>query len=82
MDVQKSKNYVMGKESRTELGNLAIQWLNEVFLVENLEIEEAFIEKNKYRNIYEGYTWFSEGYPIGFDKKTFKSLSSWKGILL
>ena len=33
-------------------------WLREIFSVEKIEIENAFDMKNKYRNIYEGTTWF------------------------
>ena len=35
-----------------------MMWLREILSVENIEVENAFDMKNKYRNIYEGTTWY------------------------
>ena len=52
------KNRTIDKASRADLGDLAMMWLREIFSVENMEIENAFAMENKYRNIYQGTTWY------------------------
>jgi hypothetical protein len=63
-DILKSKNASIEKLVREELGKLSIQWLQDQFFIEDSDYENSFIQKRKYRNLYEGYTelmypWYS-----------------------
>lgn len=55
-DVEKSKTKIVDAESRGELGNLSITFWQDQFFVENTKVETSFVEENKYRNYYEGYS--------------------------
>ena len=55
-DVQKSKTAIIDAETREELGNLSVIFWQDQFFMENMEIDQSFIEKNKVRNYYEGMT--------------------------
>ena len=52
----KSKNTVIDKETREELGNLSVIFWQDQYFVENTEAETSFWEENKYRDHYEGFT--------------------------
>ena len=52
----KSKNTVIDKETREELGNLSVIFWQDQYFVENNEAETSFWEENKYGDYYEGFT--------------------------
>ena len=53
----KSKNTVIDKDTREELGNLSVIFWQDQYFVENTEAETSFWQENKYRDYYEGFTW-------------------------
>ena len=55
-DVEKSKDKIIDKKTREELGNLSTIFWQDHFFLENTNKETSFVEEEKYRNYYEGYT--------------------------
>ena len=53
------------KVEREELGNLSVLFWQDYYFMENVKVEKAFIEEQKYRNFYEGYSTLS--YPAYTD---------------
>ena len=56
MDIENSRNKTIAKEVREELGNLSVIFWQDQYFVENYEVDISFVEKNKYRDYYHGYT--------------------------
>ena len=42
--------------TREELGNLSVIFWQDQYFMDNMKVEKAFIENQKYRNMYEGYS--------------------------
>ena len=66
-DVEKSEDKIVDTKTREELGNLSVIFWQDHFFVENTQVETSFVEDNKYRNIYEGYTFLMFPYYDLFD---------------
>ena len=55
-DVLQSKNVSIAKLFREELVHLAVPWLEDLSFIGHMENVNSFVEKRKYRNLYEGYS--------------------------
>ena len=67
LDIEKTKHISIDNKTREELGNLSVIFWQDYFFVKNNEVDASFIEENKYRNYYEGYTNLNLPYYDVFD---------------
>ena len=60
----------LGELERQELGNSTVLFWQDLFFIKNMEVEESFIEDEKHRNFYEGYSMlqfpYIENYGIDY----------------
>ena len=56
LGVLQAENERFDKKFRGELGNLSVQWVEYLNFIENSEIEQSFIQNQKYRNFYDGFS--------------------------
>ena len=84
-DVQKSKNITIGEETREKLGNLSVIFWQDYFFVENMRIDDTFVEKDKLRNYYDGKTRVEFAHYDTYDSRIhsvkFMSTSKTSGVV-